>query len=94
MLYSTKKSSSGKGAIQVMAENLVTGEKIETEQIFWDQKEKRIYSEKFSKVTNPDGVFIGENGFEADEDLSTLRLNGYSGKVTVRDNPENMNQLF
>ena len=70
--------------------------------MFWDQKEKRIYSDKFTRITNADGVFIGENGFEAEEDLSKWRLNGYSGKVNVTDNPVQetdkltltMNQLF
>jgi LPS export ABC transporter protein LptC len=70
---------------QVLAENPVTGEKLETEQMFWDQKEKRIYSDKFSKMTNRDGVFIGENGFEANENLSKKVMKGYSGKVNFRD---------
>jgi LPS export ABC transporter protein LptC len=85
-IFYTKKEL-WEGRNEVFGENYASGEKIETEQLFWDQKEKRIYSDKFSKVTNVDGVFIGENGFEADEDLSPLRLNGYSGKVTVTDNP-------
>jgi hypothetical protein len=68
-----------------LAESTSEGKRVETEQIFWDQREKRIYSDKFSKVTNPDGVFTGENGFEAQEDLSKLRMNGYSGRVTVPD---------
>jgi LPS export ABC transporter protein LptC len=70
---------------QVLAENPGAGEKLETEQMFWDQKEKRIYSDKFSKMTNPDGVFKGENGFEADEDLSNKLMKGYSGKLNVKD---------
>jgi LPS export ABC transporter protein LptC len=73
------------GRNHVLAESTSEGKRVETEQIFWDQREKRIYSDKFSKVTNPDGVFTGENGFEAQEDLSKLRMNGYSGRVTVPD---------
>lgn len=85
-IFYTKKEL-WEGRNEVLGENHTTGEKIETEQIFWDQKGKRIYSDKFSKVTNVDGVFIGENGFESNENLSSLRLNGYSGKVTLTDNP-------
>jgi|WetSurMetagenome_2_1015567.scaffolds.fasta_scaffold01803_2 LPS export ABC transporter protein LptC len=79
------------GRNQVHAESPGEGKSVETEQIFWDQNEKRIYTDKYAKVTNPDGIFIGENGFEAKEDLSRLRMNGYSGKVTVTDTPPEEN---
>jgi LPS export ABC transporter protein LptC len=75
------------GRNQVVINNKSTGLKIETEQIFWDQKEKRIYSDKYTKVTNKDGVFIGENGIEADDALTKYRMMGYSGTVNVTDNP-------
>ena len=42
------------------------GQKLETEQLFWNQKSKRIYSNVDSKVTQKDGVILGE-GFESDE---------------------------
>ncbi len=72
---------------QVVAENQAKGDKLETEQIFWDQKTKRIYTQKYSTITNKDGVFYGENGFEALEDLSRWWMRGYKGKVNVPDNP-------
>jgi LPS export ABC transporter protein LptC len=70
---------------QVLAENPGKKEKLETEQIFWDQKTKRIYSEEFATITNQTGVFYGENGFEAKEDLSKWWMKGYKGKINVRD---------
>jgi LPS export ABC transporter protein LptC len=70
---------------QVLAENPGKKEKLETEQMFWDQKAKRIYSEKFATITNQNGVFYGENGFEAKEDLSKWWMKGYKGKINVRD---------
>lgn len=83
-IYYTKKEI-WEGRKDVYGENKVTGEKIETEQIYWDQKEKRIYSEKFTRITREDGIHIGEYGFEAEEDLSPIQLRGYSGRVTIRD---------
>ncbi|MBN2814536.1 MAG: LPS export ABC transporter periplasmic protein LptC [Bacteroidales bacterium] len=70
---------------QVVAENQREGKKVETEQMFWDQKEERIYSDKFTRVTNADGVFVGENGFDARQDLSSFRMNGYSGKINITE---------
>ena len=68
---------------QVFAENPTEGKKLETEQMFWDQNEKRIYSDKYSRMTNPKGTFIGENGFEAKENLSWYRMKGFSGTTSV-----------
>jgi LPS export ABC transporter protein LptC len=70
---------------QVIAENPADGKKLETEQMFWDQKAERIYSEKFTRLTNSDGIFYGEGGFEARQDLSKWKLKGHSGTVNVRD---------
>ncbi len=83
-IYYTKKEL-WEGRQGVYGENKVTGEKIETELIFWDQNEKRIYSEKFTKITRQDGIHIGEYGFDAVEDLSTIQLRGYSGRVTIKE---------
>lgn len=80
-----KKKQLWEGRNQVLAENPEKGEKLETEQIFWDQNEKLIYSEKFSTITNKDGVFYGENGFEARENLSKWWMRGYKGKVNISD---------
>ncbi|HLO60597.1 MAG TPA: LPS export ABC transporter periplasmic protein LptC [Bacteroidales bacterium] len=85
-IYYSKKDL-WEGRNHVYGENQVTGQKIETEQLFWNHKEERIYSDKFSKITNPDGVFTGENGFEAKENLTHFRMNGYQGEVLVNDTP-------
>jgi LPS export ABC transporter protein LptC len=69
----------------VVAKNIITGEQIETEQLFWDQPKRFIYSNVFSKITNPDGVYFGERGFEAAQDLSYYKLIGSRGTVRVKD---------
>jgi LPS export ABC transporter protein LptC len=70
---------------EVIAENPLKGEKLETEQMFWNQKDRLIYSDKFTRLTNADGDFVGEGGFEAEQDLSRWKLKGSSGTVNVRD---------
>jgi LPS export ABC transporter protein LptC len=69
----------------VVARNIETGEKIETEQMFWDQAKQRIYSKVFTKITNEDGIYYGEKGFEATQDLTYYRLIGSTGTVRVQD---------
>jgi LPS export ABC transporter protein LptC len=68
---------------QVVAENLLNHDKLETEQMFWDQKEEKIYSEKFTRLTNADGISYGEGGFESRQDMSKWRLKGSSGTLNV-----------
>lgn len=87
-----KKDQIWEGRGQVLAENPGEGKKLETEQIFWDQKNKRIYSEKYSTITTRSGVSYGENGFEAEEDLSSYRMKGYKGRINVNEDPAQKEQ--
>jgi len=70
---------------KVVAENNVERAKLETEQLFWDEANQKIYSEKFSAITNADGVFYGQNGFDANQDLTNWTLRGSRGTAIVED---------
>jgi LPS export ABC transporter protein LptC len=61
------------------------GEKLNTEQLFWDEVKEKIYSTSYSRITTPDGENIGEKGFEAKQDFTEWRLNRSRGKVKFRD---------
>lgn len=63
------------------------GQKLETEQLFWNQKSKRIYSNVDSKVTQKDGVILGE-GFESDEQFQDFVFRRPKGKVAVDTAPK------
>lgn len=65
----------------VIATN-ATGQKLETEQLFWNQKSGRIYSNVDSKVTQGEDVIIGE-GFESDEQFTDYTFRRPKGKVAV-----------
>jgi LPS export ABC transporter protein LptC len=74
-----------KASDSVVARNVQTNEQLTTEEIYWDQQNKRIYSNVFTKITNEDGVFYGEKGFESDQDLENYKLIGSSGTMEVED---------
>lgn len=61
------------------------GERLNTEQLFWDEAKEKIYSNTYSKITSLEGENIGERGFEARQDFTEWRLNGYRGKSKFRD---------
>jgi len=67
----------------------VKGDKLNTEQLFWDENKEIIYSEKYCKVTTPDGeVHIGHKGLTARQDFSNWKLLGASGSMKFRDETE------
>lgn len=69
----------------VIAHNY-TGEKggrtLMTERLYWDQKEKRIYSDTTARVIEGESVHIGRN-FEADENFETWSFHNTSGKIEI-----------
>ena len=72
----------------VIAKRISTGDQLNTEKLFWDQKKDLLYSDVFTKIKNEDGTFIGEEGFEADENMEYYSLKGASGTVNVNNESE------
>ena len=54
------------------------GERLNTEQLIWDQKEEIIYSDKFVKITTEEEVLYGE-GFESDERFDRWKITSPRG---------------
>ncbi len=66
--------------------NTADGDQINTEQLFWDKKKEIIYSEQFTRITNSEGVFYGEAGFEALQDGTKWKLkNIRNSTVNIKD---------
>jgi len=60
------------------------GYKVNTELLYWDQKKKTVYSDKYVRITNSDGTVVeGNNGFHSDENLENLELNVISGDLVI-----------
>lgn len=60
------------------------GEILNTEQLFWDEKKKLIYSNTFVKVTRPDEIIIGE-GFESNENFTRWKIKKIQGTIYLKD---------
>ena len=69
----------------VVARNLISGEQLNTEELYWDRENQKIYSDVFTKITNDEGVFYGEEGFESDQNFENYKLLGSSGTVNIED---------
>ena len=60
------------------------GERLNTEQLIWDQKKKIIYSDVFVRITTENQVIMGE-GFEADQNFSTYKISKPRGTIDLQD---------
>jgi LPS export ABC transporter protein LptC len=85
--YSEKKLWEARG--NVIANNLLTGEKLNTEELFWDENTRTIYSNSFSRIETQDGTFYGQDGFESNQRFSKWKLKGSRGTVNFKDEPAN-----
>lgn len=60
------------------------GEKVNTELLFWDQKKKIVYSDKYVRIMTDGGTIIeGVNGFHSDENLENIEVNQVSGDLII-----------
>jgi len=71
----------------VVVTNFETGERLDTEELIWDQKKELIYSNKFVKISSEDGVIYGD-GLEAEQDFSKRKIINPSGEIEVQEEEE------
>lgn len=58
------------------------GEKLNTEELVWNQSAKKLFTQKFVKITTPTQVMYGD-GLEANEDFTWYRILNPKGIVAV-----------
>ena len=68
----------------------VKQEKLETEELIWDEKTAKVYTQKFVRITRPDEIIYGY-GLRANQDFSEARINAVEGRIKV-DDPGQTNQ--
>jgi len=74
----------------VQATNL-NDEKFETELIFWDQRNERIYSEEFIRITQQDKIITGI-GFESNQTLTRYTIHNPQGIFPIEEEEEDTPQ--
>lgn len=58
------------------------GEKLETEELIWNQKLQRFYTDKFVRITMDGQITYGE-GLEANQDFTWFRIKHQKGTIPV-----------
>jgi len=60
------------------------GEQLNTEKLYWNEKEEKIYSDVFVKITTEEEIIMGE-GFEADQNFTNYTISKVTGQILVKD---------
>jgi len=60
----------------------IDNEKLETEELIWDEQKEKLLSNKFVVITRPEEIIYG-HGFEANQDFSNARINAVEGRIAV-----------
>ncbi len=60
------------------------GEKLFAEEIYWNQKEEKIYSDKNIKIQTNEEIIYG-TGFEADQYFEHYKIKQIKGTVYIKD---------
>lgn len=60
------------------------GELFETEQLFWDQRQERFYSDKLIKITRTSGITTGI-GFESNQSMTKYQIKRPQGVFPVSE---------
>jgi LPS export ABC transporter protein LptC len=68
----------------VVVENILSKEKLNTELLYWDMSKELIYTPKYVKITTIDGPFNGE-GNESPQDFLKWRIIKPYGSIDVKD---------
>jgi LPS export ABC transporter protein LptC len=70
----------------VVVENLEKGEKLNTEELFWDRGKQIIYSNKFVKITSGGQVITGD-GLTSAEPFDELVVRNPKGLLEIKEEP-------
>ena len=60
----------------------VNGEKLNTEQLTWDEQKQKIVSNAFVKITTAEEIITG-NGLEANQDFTQYEIKEITGTIRL-----------
>lgn len=77
--YEPKKLWELKGNVHIRSQR---GDKFDTQLLYWNQREEKIYSDKFIRIEQPERILTGY-GFESNQQMTEYRIYNNTGVFTV-----------
>lgn len=62
-----------------------SSDKLETEQLFWDQEKDLIFTDRFIKITNEDQTVVMGTGFESDHRLTRRKIKNITATFYLKE---------
>ena len=75
----------------VIVESL-QGEKFDTSELFWNQKEGKVYSDKFIRIEQEDKIITGV-GFESNQEMTQYKIFNSKGTFPVSESKASENTV-
>jgi LPS export ABC transporter protein LptC len=85
-VYYTQAENLYKAEGNVVVKSVQNNDELKTEELYWNQKEEKFYTDKFVTIKSEDEVHTGE-GMESNQDFTEYRILKPSGTFTLEDNP-------
>ena len=83
--YERKKLWELRGNVQIHSQR---GDKFETQQLYWDEKKGKVYSNQFIQIEQEDKMITGY-GFESNQELTEYEIKNTTGIFTIEDTVPN-----
>ncbi|GJM59700.1 LPS export ABC transporter periplasmic protein LptC [Persicobacter diffluens] len=85
--YYEKEKMEYKAQGDVRVQNVESGEKLNTEELFWNPKTKKVYTEKFVRIESEGQILTGE-GLDAAQDFSFYHIRTPKGTIELDEEEE------
>lgn len=83
-VYKDSKENVYRGEGNVVVQNRINGDELNTEELFWDPVDETFYTDRFVTIKSDDEVHTGE-GLKANQDFSSYQILKPSGTINIVD---------
>jgi LPS export ABC transporter protein LptC len=80
--YYTRKEDLYKATGNVVVKNLENNDRLDTEELFWNEKKEDVFTEKFVRIEKDGDIQVGE-GLKAKQDFSYWEILNSKGEITL-----------
>jgi len=63
----------------------IAGERLDAPELVWDEAARQVRTDRFVRITRPDGTIIYSYGFASNETFTRYELNAVAGDLTLPD---------
>jgi len=85
--YYIEKEKHYKGVGNVIVVNLETGDRLNTEELFWSPKDEKVFTDNFVTIRSEDEIHTGE-GLIANQDFDNYQIMKPTGTIVIEDSNE------